>query len=202
MSQNVLRMNPGVQPSLARHGVFWGEIAPSEHICQIYGDEQIFMDALSGFVGGGLRAGESVIVIGTAGHLHQLEKALRSNWLDLDRARWEDRYIALLAQETLSKFMVNGWPDEELFRQTAMSVIQRARGNGRKVRAFGEMVAVLWAQGNAAATIRLEHLWNKLQADEQFPLFCAYPKAGFTQNAAESMQTICSTHNKVIPGYI
>ena len=29
--------------------------------------------------------------------------------------------------------------------------------------AFGEMVALLWAEGNHAAAIRLEELWNDLQ---------------------------------------
>jgi hypothetical protein len=185
-----------------RSGVFWGEIAPTEHCCQIYGDEAVFMDALEGFIGSGLRAGDSVVVIATAGHLHALEQRLRGNWHDLDRARWADRYIALLAQETLGKFMVNGWPDEELFRNTVNDIITRARGNDRKVRVFGEMVAVLWAEGNAGATVRLEHLWNKLQADEHFPLFCAYPRSGFTRDAAVSIQMICDTHSKVIPGYI
>ena len=98
--------------------------------------------------------------------------------------------------------MVNGWPDEELFTNTVNDIITRARGNGRKVRVFGEMVAVLWAEGNAGATVRLEHLWNELQTHEHFPLFCAYPRSGFTQDAAVSMQMICDTHSKVVPGYI
>ena len=185
-----------------RSGIFWGEIAPTEHMCQIYGDDSTFMDALEGFVGSGLRAGESVIVIATAGHLHTLEQRLRGNWLDLDRARWEDRYIALLASETLNKFMVEGWPDEALFRRTVSEILKRARGDGRKVRAFGEMVALLWSQGRAGATVRLEHLWNRFQAEEHFPLFCAYPRAGFTQDASASIRTICSTHSKIIPGSV
>src|SRR2546422_11147022 len=99
-----------------RPAVSLGDLAPSDHLCQIYDDDDIFMNALEGFVAGGLRAGESVIVIASAGHLHELEQRLRSNWLDLDRARWEDRYVALLAAATLSKFMVDGCADEDLFR--------------------------------------------------------------------------------------
>jgi hypothetical protein len=186
-----------------RSGIFWGEVAPSEHLVQIYANDDTFLDALEGFVGSGLRAGESVIVLASAAHLHDLEKRLRhGSWIDVDRARWEDRYIALLARETLDKFMVNGWPDEQLFERAVTPLITRARGEGRRVRAFGEMVALLWAEGNAAATIRLEHLWNKLVAAEKFPLFCAYPLAGFTQDAAASLQTVCDTHSRAIPGYV
>ena len=46
------------------------------------------------------------------------------------------------------------------------SVIRRGAQNGsRQVHAFGEMVALLWAQGNHKATIRLEELWDLAHLD-------------------------------------
>lgn len=181
---------------------FWGELAPCEHLVQIYGDEVSFMDALEGYVSSGLRKRESVILISTAAHLHELEKRLRANWLDVDRARWENRYVALLAQETLSLFMVDGMPSEALFTGAIAPLLERARNGGdRKVRAFGEMVAILWAQGNRAAALALEVLWNKMQAEEEFPLFCAYPRCGFGVDASASIQSVCSAHSRIIPGY-
>lgn len=184
-----------------RSDLFWDRLPACEHAVQIYGDETIFLDALEGFIGSGLRKGESVIVISTARHLHELEKRLRASWLDIDRARWEERYVPVLAQETLAKFMRNGEPDEQLFTRTAADLLLRARGNGRKVRAFGEMVAILWAEGNPSAAIELENLWNKLQAIEKFPLFCAYPHAGFTDAAAASINHVCAAHSRIIAGY-
>ena len=183
----------------ATTGAFWSGLAPEEHLCQLYGHESHLIDALTTFTDVGLRAGESVIVIATAPHLHQLEQRLRRNWLDLDRARWEERYIAVLAQETLNRFMVDGWPDEERFRAVVDGLLKRARGSGRKVRAFGEMVALLWAQGNAGATIRLENLWNDLQRREQFSLLCGYARSDFGEEANASLRMICSLHTKVIP---
>jgi hypothetical protein len=38
-----------------RFEVFWGEIAPCDHLVQIYEQEAAFMDSLEGFVGGGIR---------------------------------------------------------------------------------------------------------------------------------------------------
>jgi hypothetical protein len=185
-----------------RTGAFWGELVPDDHAVQIYRDEEAFLNALEGYVGSGLRSGDSVIVIASAGHLHELEKRLRGIWVDLDRARWEDRFIPMLAQETLSRFMVKGMPDAALFTEVASHLLARARGKGRKVRAFGEMVALLWAEGNQNAAIKLEHLWNKLQAAEQFPLFCAYPRSHFKMDAAASIEMVCSAHSRVIPGYV
>ena len=181
---------------------FRRELAPCEHSVQIYGDDLSFMDALECYVSSGLRKRESVIVISTAAHLHELEQRLRANWLDVDRARWEDRYIALLATETLSLFMVDGMPDEARFAEALTPLLRRARGvANRNVRAFGEMVAVLWAKGQCAAAIELEVMWSRLQAVEQFPLFCAYPRSSFGTEASASIQSICSAHSRIIPGY-
>ena len=181
--------------------VFWGEIAPCEHLVQIYEDDGPFLDTLEGFVAGGLRAHEAVVIIATAEHLSALEHRLRAHALDIGAARSQDQYIPLDAQEMLSKFIVQGWPDDELFRQEVIAILTRARGNGRRVRAFGEMVAMLWGQGHNGATVRLEHLWHELCRKEAFSLFCAYPRSGFTQDAEASIQEICSTHSKVITGY-
>lgn len=178
--------------------VFWGEIAPCEHIVQIYTDTGAFLDRLHSFVREGLASGDGVIVIATATHRHALETRLREQGVDIEAARASDQYIILEAAETLSQFMVAGWPDEDLFIETVKGLIARARGNGRSVRAFGEMVAVLWGRGEQAATVRLEHLWHGLCNSECFSLFCAYPRVGFTQDTESSIAEICAAHSKVV----
>jgi hypothetical protein len=178
--------------------VFWGEIAPCEHLVQIYLEDDVFLDSLEGFVAGGLEVGDGVIVIATATHLAALEDRITMRGINLSIARSHDQYIALDAQETLSKFLVKGWPDEELFGGLVTDLIARARGTERRVRAFGEMVAVMWAQGLNGATIRLEHLWHQFCQNEAFSLFCAYPKSGFTEDADASMQKICDAHSRVL----
>jgi hypothetical protein len=180
--------------------VFWAEMAPCEHVVQIYGDDRVFLDGLEGFVGNALRQGEAAIVIATAMHLHGLEERLRRNGVDVDLARRENRYVARLAEETLDSFMVEDWPDEQRFRGAMESLIRIARGSkGRKVRAFGEMVAILWSRGNHAATIHLELLWSKVCSAEKFPLYCAYPRDTFSRNATESIVEICRIHSRVAP---
>ena len=177
--------------------IFWGEMAPCEHIVQIYGDETVFADALEGFVSAGLEAGESAIVIATQAHLDALDARMRALDVDLERARLEDRYIAVRAEEMLKEFMVQSWPDEARFKEAVGGLIARARKDDRKVRAFGEMVAVLWAQGHVAATVHLEWLWNRLCREERFPLFCAYPKMGLEKEAVVSIGDVCAAHSRV-----
>jgi hypothetical protein len=178
--------------------VFWGEIAPCEHIAQFYEHESVLLDTLTGFIGEGLNAGESTIVIATEVHLRALEQGLQNSGVDLVGALVEHRYIALLADDGLKRFMVKQWPDDALFAKFVTELITRARANGRRVRAFGEMVALLWARGDVAATVRLEYLWQQFCKAGDFSLFCAYPKAGFTKDSAKSLREICDAHSKII----
>ena len=183
--------------------VFWGEIAPCEHLLQIYPDDDEFIVTLTDFVTAGLTAGEGVIVLATSEHLHALEDRLRSGSnahppIDLDAAIQQDRYLPLQAQSALAKFMVDGWPDEFRFDAFITSFLNRAGRGGRRVRAFGELVALLWRQGHSGATVSLEHLWHKLCHQRGFSLFCAYPRIGFTQDANASLKEICVAHSKVL----
>jgi hypothetical protein len=178
--------------------VFWGEIAPCNHVVQVYEDEQQFLDTLAGFVGTGINSGDCIVVIATPSHLQQLREKLEAHGIKIDYLIDNDVYIPLKANEVLSKFMVNDWPDENLFSKCITEIFERAKQGGRHVRAFGEMVAMLWAQGHHGATVRLESLWDDYCHKHPFSLFCAYPKAGFTQDMLSSLEEICFYHAKMI----
>jgi hypothetical protein len=179
---------------------FWSEIAPCEHLLQFYENGEIFLDTLVGFVGGGLLAGDGIIVIATEAHLDALRMRLIASGHSIDEAFRRDQYIALDAEAMLATFMVNGWPDEQRFEAAVAQLLVRARGldGSRKVRAFGEMVAILWAKGHKAATVRIEQLWHALCQKESFSLLCAYPMHGMTKQAAESVSDICALHSKLV----
>ena len=186
--------------SAAGTDIFWGELAPCEHLVQLYEHDDIFLDTLEGFVYGGLRAGDAVIVIATARHARDLNDRLKARGVDIGSERKKGNFTLLNAEDTLHSFISDdGWPNDDDFYKVVKKILQKARGDGRRVRAFGEMVAVLWEQGHNAATVRLEHLWHKLcQEEEGFSLFCAYPRAGFTEFALKSLQDICAIHSRVV----
>ena len=184
----------------SRANLYWNQIAPGEHLVQIYRDDGAFLDCLEGFVAAGLEAGDGVIVIATAAHRAELEERLANRGLSLNIARSRDQYIPLDAGKTLSEFMLNGWPHEKLFERLLTPLLKRARGHDRRVRAFGEMVALTWGQGLNGATFQLEHLWHTFCKRKSFSLLCAYPRSGFTRSEDTLMQDICSAHSRVIAG--
>jgi signal transduction histidine kinase len=178
----------------------WGNLRTSDHFMQLYEEDAHLLDAVSRFTGMGLEAGEAVIVIATPPHREHLEAHLRAQGMDLVTLCEQGQYVPLDAAETLAQFMTNGYPDPRRFADVVGGVIARAGGRYPRVRAFGEMVALLWAEGREDAALQLEKLWNNLVQTHPFPLFCAYPLSGFASAAhAKKLLTICAEHSHVIP---
>ncbi|MES2534299.1 MAG: diguanylate cyclase [Pseudomonadota bacterium] len=172
----------------------------SDHFVQFYENDDVLIDEVALFIGSGLEAGHAGIVIASRAHLDLLEQRLQGH-LPVKKTRGRGTsYTALDATDTLSKFMIDGWPDERRFTTVIGGVIRRVSHGGMlHVRAFGEMVAELYAQGNHEAAIRLEALWNDLAERYSFSLLCAYPINAFS--AVEHQQRfddICCAHARVV----
>jgi PAS domain S-box-containing protein/excisionase family DNA binding protein len=173
------------------------QMAGSEHIVQLYETDASLLDAVAGFIGAALRAGDAGIVVATQPHRDGLQERLRAQGLDMG----DGRYVALDATETLSRFMGYGMPDPARFADVIGGVVEGAARGGRRVRVFGEMVALLVADRNQAAAVRLEELWNDLLERLSFSLFCAYPMEGLIGAPfAELVDDVCARHSRVIPG--
>jgi signal transduction histidine kinase len=178
----------------------WTDMSGPEHFVQFYETDLFLLDSLSSFMAIGLGEGDACIVVATKSHRDSLHERLKTYGLDLDAAVACGQYVALDAAETLSKLMVDGSPDPWCFAQVIGSIIARAARGRRQVRIFGEMVALLWAEGNQAAAISLEGLWNNLHETQSFLLFCAYPMKGFCGEAvADAFANVCTSHSRVIP---
>ncbi len=169
------------------------------HVVGFYETEAFLVDSVRDFLTPGLLAGSAAIVVATASHRELFGRALIEAGIDLPEAQRCGRYIALDASEGLSKFMVECMPDPARFSATIGELVSRAAEGPRDVRIYGEMVAVLWDQGNVAAAIALEDLWNDLATRRPFSLFCAYPIRAFDADAsAEQFQRVCEQHSRVI----
>jgi PAS domain S-box-containing protein len=195
---------PGYDTATLAPITLWHDHDPSGHVVQFYADDTFLLDALSRFIGTALGGGDAAIVIATKEHRDGLAQRLKERGLDLNKAHAHGRYVTLDAAETLTRFMVNGEPDEIRFTELVGGLLAAAKtsvaGETRRVAAFGEMVALLWAAGNPRAAIRLEQLWNDLAKQHSFALRCAYPMGAFDKaEHAETFLQICGEHFGVIP---
>ena len=80
------------------------------------------------------------------------------------------------AEDALAAFMEGGMPSPARFQETVGALVDdvAARFPGRTIRAFGEMVDLLWQRGETAAAGALEELWNELARGRSFALLCGY----------------------------
>ena len=67
-----------------------------------------------------------------------------------------------------------------------------ARFPASTIRAYGEMVDVLWKRQQTEAAIRLETLWNDLARWHRFGLLCGYAIGNCYQGSATA--DICAVH--------
>lgn len=169
------------------------------HIVGFYETEAFLVDCMRDFLSPALEAGDAAIVVASASHGDACGRALEKTGIDLREAARQGRYFALDASVTLSTFMVDGMPDAARFRATMGELISIATQGRHEVRIYGEMVAVLWDQGNVTAAAALERLWNGLASTHPFSLLCAYPTSAFdTEAGTEQIQQVCGQHSKVI----
>lgn len=158
------------------------------------------MHSVCGFIGPALPAGDAAIVVATKPHREKFLAELQGRGLDIETARAQGQLVDLDAAETLARFMVDGRPDSTRFAQTLEPLLARAAEGGRGVRIFGEMVALLWEDGNSQAAIDLEDLWNALAASHPFSLFCAYPLEVVTREGdTAGFRRMCQSHTRVVP---
>ena len=183
---------------------YWESPSRRGHSVQFYEDDSFLLEGLTRFIGAAIVAGDSAVVIATESHRKHLATLLQDRGLDLELAVKQGRFLALDAAEVLTKITTNGQPDTKLFSQLIGGVINQlasaARGEQRRVAAFGEMVALLWAGGKPEAAIQLEKLWNELSVTHEFQLHCAYPMTLFSyQNDGEAIRKVCAEHSHVVP---
>ena len=186
---------PSVAPSA------WAIVGHTEHFVQFYEHEHVLLEAVSGFVGGALRAKEAAVVLATPTHRMEVKRLVLATGLDVGAEHRAGRFVSLDAVDLLAQFMVDGSPDAARFHEVVGGIIANAARGGWHVRVYGELVALLVSAGNESAAIRLEALWNELQRKTgAFSLFCAYPmdKLG-EESLGEAVRQVCAEHSQVIP---
>ena len=174
-------------------------VAPHHHAVQFYGSDSILMQTVAGFLAGGLIAGQPALVIATPAHTAAILEELAHRLIDVEAAKRLGDLVLLDANEVLATFMREDMPDTGAFRYTVGGVITQslAGRTSTALRAYGEMVDVLWKRGNEEAAIRLEVLWNELSRTHQFELLCGYSMGNFYKQAG-SFERICEQHTHVL----
>jgi hypothetical protein len=172
----------------------------STHTVQFYEKEADLVPSLVKYVGTALRLGHDAVVIARPSLAGKLSAELhREHVQRLSSERPRGQLTTLDAQQALDMFMIDGWPDSAAFDQHIASVMSKATAGGKTAVAYGEMVALLCEQGQYAAALRLEKVWNDVLGRMHFSLLCSYPMRLFSNMAGKnSYSHICAAHQHVV----
>ena len=172
------------------------------HLVQLYGkDDRLLSRNLARYLAEGLRRGDGLLVIATPEHSGSVARLLREDRA-YSKAVLEGRLVFLDAQATLDRFMVDELPDRDLFESVIGEALQgvRQRAGHTGVRAYGEMVGLLWKAGRFSAAVQLEEYWNDLLESSDTSLFCAYPIDVFGEEfRVETVDSVLCAHTHLLP---
>jgi len=165
------------------------------HAVCFYEDSASLSRTVAGFIGEGLAASQSAVVVATPSHAALIRRQLAAHGVSAERERTD--LLILDADDVMDRFMVDGQPDAERFEATINPILDQVAGTRKRlVRIYGEMVDVLWSRGREEAALSLEVLWHQLIARRKCSLLCGY-SAGIGQG--EGFHRICDRHSHVVP---
>jgi hypothetical protein len=168
------------------------------HAVRFYENKASLCRTVADFLGEGLGLGQPGLVIATPAHRESVLLELRARQFDVVQVQAVGDLLLVDARDMLRTFMIDGMPDATLFKMHVPAAIDRlCRGRTDcTIRAYGEMVDVLWQDGFSAAAIRLEMLWNQLAMTRDFSLLCGYAMGNFYKDAG--MRDVCAQHSHVL----
>jgi anti-sigma regulatory factor (Ser/Thr protein kinase) len=168
-----------------------------DHVVTFYDREADLVGEIAEFVAAGLDGHERVLLVTTPEHRVAIDDVLVQFGVDAEVARSSGRLQSLDAAELLRMFMSDAGPDQSLFAATVGGLIEDATADGSRVRIYGEMVAVLWAENDVAGALQLETLWNTLSSTHEFTLLCGYPTSVLDASLTDAHE-VCAAHTHVM----
>jgi KaiC/GvpD/RAD55 family RecA-like ATPase len=171
------------------------------HAVQFYGDDGHLCSTVAAFLAQGFVDQHPGILIATPAHTITILEELKRRMIDVEQAQKSGHLIVLDAQRTLDLFMDGDIPEAQRFENSVGKLVADvldARPERTLIRAYGEMVDVLWKEGKPEAAIKLEILWNKLANQYGFALLCGYSMGNFYKQTA-LFEQVCEQHTHVMP---
>jgi len=168
------------------------------HAVRFYESERSLAQITAQFFAEGFADHHPAIVAATPSFRAALLIELSARSLDVVELQRSRELLLLDAKDTLSFFMADGKPDASKFNEVMCAAIETVcEGLTEcRVRVFGQMVDVLWRDGQQDAAIELEMLWNQLARSRAFSLLCGYAMGNFYKDS--NVHDICGQHSHIV----
>jgi hypothetical protein len=171
-----------------------------DHFVHAYQDADTLANTVCHFITHQLGASEATLIIATEAHILAISSKLINQGVDIAQMTLSGQLTMLDAAELLSCFMREEKPDATLFVETIEEILGRILSKHDSVRAYGEMVDILWQNNERQAAAVLEQYWNTLLKKHPFSLLCAYQLDNLdAKNYHDAIDSVCETHTHFLP---
>lgn len=169
-----------------------------QHALHLYDDDAKLAATVAAFLAPAFNDGDAILSIGTRAHVAAIEQRLRTGGHDVDRARQTGRYVSMDAERIISRLLRNGLPTRETFADVVGQHVERLTERHGSVRAYGEIVSILWRDGKSQAALHLEDLWNEALGYHPLALLCGYATRTVGDEASPAARRIATAHTNII----
>ncbi len=171
-----------------------------DHLVQFYDGEEFLLKTVINFIAPALLCGEGVVLIATEQHLRILKSSLQELQLPPEEFIEMGQLKMLDAEFILKQIMSHDQIDPVKFDAVVGGLLVEIGPRYETIKAFGEMVNVLWQQGRHIAAHELEKLWNSCLENKNVTLLCAYSMDALCEEKdGVSFIDICNCHSHVLP---
>jgi len=167
------------------------------HGVRFYSDDGDLCRSVAAFFSEGFLLGHPALAIASAAHCAGIEACLSARGFHVPTLVRTGQLCLLDAESRLAEILVNGTIDEQRFRRLLAPMLDRAGEAGSQLRAYGEIVDILWKRTQPALALRLEALWNGvLRGHEDVLLLCGYDRHNTYIDT--DVEDICGQHSHVL----
>jgi hypothetical protein len=179
------------------------EPSRDRHVVQLYRDEGVLRRAVVAWIAPSLRAGGGAALLCTHAHATELRRELREAGLGPEVLERAGRLVFVDAREAMARFLVGDAVDAAAFKALGAEIfgkIRQASTPGREIRAWGEIVDVLWKEERPETAMLLEALWNDVIVEQQIRLLCSYEVDNLDpESHAGTIRDMCGSHSLLVP---
>jgi hypothetical protein len=171
----------------------------AQHVVQFYDDDPLLIAEVGRAMCVALDQGSAVLCVATHSHRRLLQDHLQNRGIDVPAAMMADQIVFMDAHGTLAKITRRGMPDVIRFAEVVGAVVDRLAARYPRVWIFGELVALMCANGNHSGAVELERLWTSFADARPVFLHCGYPAQAFSsEQDLAAFRNICEEHCRVL----
>lgn len=169
-----------------------------DHLVAFYEHEDFLTTLVVNFLEPVLSGDTNGLVLATRAHTRTFIADLADQHPDLTAALETERLVFRDARVVRDQLRKAGLSTIDNFSAVLGDDIEQLAGTGEPLRICGEVVALMWEDGDLTGALALEDTWNRFATMHAFDLLCAYPMRSFARpESVRAFLHVCQRHTAV-----